>query len=81
MVIVAGSGEKLEVSPVQLLGRLSVRGWVAENGALDIADTVRFSVLSGIEPLIETFPLEKATEAYQAMMKADVRFRSVLKLS
>lgn len=81
VVIVAGSGEKLELSPVQMLGRLAVRGWVAEEGARDIDATVRFSVLSGVEPLIETFPLEQATEAYTRMMKADVRFRSVLTMS
>lgn len=81
VVIVAGSGEKMELSPVQLLGRLTVRGWVAENGARDIDATVRFSVLTNVQPMIETFPLEKATEAYQRMMKADVRFRAVLKMS
>ncbi|ATB41743.1 hypothetical protein CYFUS_007213 [Cystobacter fuscus] len=81
VVIVAGSGEKMELSPVQLLSRLSVRGWVAEEGARDIDATVRFSVLTGVEPLIELFPLEQATEAYARMMKADVRFRSVLKIS
>jgi propanol-preferring alcohol dehydrogenase len=80
VVIVAGSGEKMELSPVQLLGRLAVRGWVAE-GPHDTDATVRFSVLQNIQPLVEVFPLEKATEAYQHMMKADVRFRAVLKMS
>ncbi|MFY0573192.1 hypothetical protein ACN28S_01435 [Cystobacter fuscus] len=72
---------RMELSPVQLLSRLSVRGWVAEDGARDIDATVRFSVLTGVEPLIELFSLEQATEAYARMMKADVRFRSVLKIS
>lgn len=58
-----------------------MRGWVAEDGARDIDATVRFSVLTGVEPLIELFSLEQATEAYARMMKADVRFRSVLKIS
>jgi propanol-preferring alcohol dehydrogenase len=80
VVIVAGSGEKMEISPVQLLGRFGVRGWVAE-GPRDTDETVRFSVLTQVQPLVETFPLEKASEAYAHMMKADVRFRAVLKIS
>jgi propanol-preferring alcohol dehydrogenase len=77
VVIVAGSGEKLDLSPMQLLRRASVRGWVGD-GPPDIVDTVRFSVLTGVQTKIETFPLERASEAYDRMMKAQVRFRSVL---
>jgi propanol-preferring alcohol dehydrogenase len=80
VVIVAGSNEKLEVSPMQLLHRHSVRGWVAE-GVHDIAETVRFSVMAGVRPRVELFPLEKAGDAYAHMMKADVRFRAVLQVA
>jgi propanol-preferring alcohol dehydrogenase len=77
VIIVAGSAEKLDVTPMQLLNRRSVRGWVGE-GPPDIEETVRFSVLTHILPTIEAFPLEQATAAYTHMMKSDVRFRAVL---
>lgn len=78
VVIVAGSGDKLDLSPIQLLHRHTVRGWVAE-GQPDLVETVRFSQLTGVLPHIETFPLEQAAAAYEQMMNASVRFRAVLK--
>ncbi|MDQ0188512.1 zinc-binding dehydrogenase [Alicyclobacillus cycloheptanicus] len=78
MIVVAGSGDAMPLSPVQLLnGRRTVRGWTAGQ-AKDSEETIRFSVLADIRPMIETFPLEKAQEAFDKMMKADVRFRAVL---
>ena len=41
-------------------------------------DTLAFSALAGIRPMIETFPLAKAPEAYARMMKNEARFRIVL---
>ena len=35
---------------------------------------MRFNVM----PMIETFPLERAAEAFEKMMSAKVHFRSVL---
>jgi propanol-preferring alcohol dehydrogenase len=40
-----------------------------------------FSALSGIRPMIETFPLERAAEAYARMMSGEARFRAVLDIS
>ncbi|WP_326492937.1 alcohol dehydrogenase [Alicyclobacillus fastidiosus] len=78
MVVVAGSGDAMPLSPVQLLnGRRSVRGWTAGQ-AKDSEETISFSVLSDIRPMIETFPLERANEAFERMMSAKVRFRAVL---
>ncbi|WP_321815452.1 MULTISPECIES: alcohol dehydrogenase catalytic domain-containing protein [unclassified Paraburkholderia] len=37
-----------------------------------------FSVLTGVRPMIETLPLERANEAYQRMKTGDVKFRMVL---
>jgi propanol-preferring alcohol dehydrogenase len=80
VVIVAGSGEKLDLSPVQLLRRAAIRGWVGD-GPSDIADTVAFSMLTGVKCAVETFPLERAAEAYDTMMRATVRFRAVLTMA
>jgi propanol-preferring alcohol dehydrogenase len=77
VVIVAGSNEKLDVTPIQLLHRSTIRGWVGD-GPPDIIDTLRYSILTGVRVQVEAFPLAKATEAYERMMKADVRFRAVL---
>lgn len=41
-------------------------------------DTFAFSVLENIRPMIETFPLEQATDAYARMMGGKARFRMVL---
>lgn len=78
MVVVGASPESIEVSPVQLIhGRRSIQGWPAGTAA-DSEDTLRFAVLSGIRPMIETFPLSRANEAYDRMMSGKARFRAVL---
>jgi propanol-preferring alcohol dehydrogenase len=77
IVVVAGEGAPMAISPIQILPRKTVRGWVAE-GPPDIADTVRFSVREQIRPMIEVFPLDRAPEALDHMLRADVRFRAVL---
>jgi len=78
-LLVAGvSPEPIEVSPLQLISkRTSVAGWPSGRAA-DSEDTMRFSVLEGIRPMIETFPLTEAAKGYQRMIKGDARFRVVL---
>jgi D-arabinose 1-dehydrogenase-like Zn-dependent alcohol dehydrogenase len=39
---------------------------------------MQFSALYGVRPMIEKFPLEKATEAYEQMISGRARFRVVL---
>jgi D-arabinose 1-dehydrogenase-like Zn-dependent alcohol dehydrogenase len=39
---------------------------------------MRFAVLSGVRAMIETVPLERASEAYDKMMSGAARFRMVL---
>ena len=46
--------------------------------ARDSEDTLAFSVLSRVRPMIETVPLERAAEAYEKMMSGDARFRMVV---
>ena len=45
---------------------------------MDSEDTLNFSALTGVKPMIETYPLEKAEEAYDRMMSGKARFRVVL---
>jgi D-arabinose 1-dehydrogenase-like Zn-dependent alcohol dehydrogenase len=77
-LVVGVSFDPIEVSPVQLiLGSKSIQGWVAGTAA-DSEDTLRFAELTGVRPMIETYPLEKAAEAYARMMSGHAEFRVVL---
>jgi len=78
-LIVVGAGmESLNVTPLQLIGgSKSIRGW-ASGTARDSQDTLEFSVVSGVRPMIERYPLEKAADAYQQMISGKARFRVVL---
>jgi alcohol dehydrogenase/propanol-preferring alcohol dehydrogenase len=78
-LLVVGAGlESLTVTPLQLIGgSKTVRGW-ASGTARDSQDTLEFSSLSGVRPMIERYPLEKAAEAYQQMISGKARFRVVL---
>ncbi|MDX1629233.1 MAG: alcohol dehydrogenase [Fulvivirga sp.] len=81
LLIVAAPGEKIEVAPFSLIpGRKSIAGWPSGT-AIDSEDTLNFSNLSDVKPMIETFPLEKAAEAYDRMMENKARFRVVLTMS
>lgn len=40
--------------------------------------TLDFGVRTGVLPMIETMPLERADEAYARMKSGDVKFRMVL---
>lgn len=81
LVIVAATGDPVEVFPLQLIpGRRSIMGWPSGH-AKDSEETLNFSALSGIRPQIETFPLHKAAEAYAHMMSNQVRFRAVLQIA
>jgi alcohol dehydrogenase/propanol-preferring alcohol dehydrogenase len=78
LLIVGISGEPLQLSTMQLVGlRQSVQGWPSGT-SLDSEDTLAFSALQNIRPVIETLPLERAAEAYDRMMSGKARFRMVL---
>jgi D-arabinose 1-dehydrogenase-like Zn-dependent alcohol dehydrogenase len=80
-LIVAGAAfDSIEVTPIQLIGgSKSIQGWAAGTPA-DSEDTLKFAELSGVRPMIETFPLEKAAEAYARMISGDAQFRVVLRM-
>jgi D-arabinose 1-dehydrogenase-like Zn-dependent alcohol dehydrogenase len=81
MMVVGASPEPIEVTPIQLIrGRRSLQGWPSGAPA-DSEDTLRFSVLSGVRPMIEKFPLERASEAYERMLSGKAQFRTVLTIS
>jgi len=78
LMVIGVTFDPLEVSPVQLItGSRAIQGWAAGTPA-DSEDTLRFAELSGVRPMIETYPLEKAAEAYARMMSGNAQFRVVL---
>jgi D-arabinose 1-dehydrogenase-like Zn-dependent alcohol dehydrogenase len=78
LMVVGASFDPIEVTPVQLIfGVRAIQGWAAGTPA-DSEDTLRFSELTGVRAMIETYPLEKAGEAYARMMSGDANFRVVL---
>ncbi|MFF2089370.1 zinc-binding dehydrogenase [Paenibacillus sp. NPDC058174] len=81
LIIVAGSGEQLELSAMDFLkGPHTVRGSFTGH-AKEIADAIHFSVLTDVRPIFEVFPLERASEAFERVMQATARFRPVLHIS
>jgi D-arabinose 1-dehydrogenase-like Zn-dependent alcohol dehydrogenase len=78
LVVVGASLDPIEVSPTLLIsGKRTIKGWSAGTPA-DSEDTLRFAVAIGIRPIIETYPLERAAEAYARMMSGDAQYRVVL---
>lgn len=81
LMIVGAGSESLSVTPFQLIpGSKSIRGW-ASGTARDSQDTLEFSALSGVRPMIERYPLEKAADAYNQMITGKARFRAVLTIA
>lgn len=78
LVVVGASADPMPVPPFALIpGSTAVQGH-ASGTAQDSEDAMRFSVLTHVRPMVQTMPLEKAQEAYDAMMAGDARFRMVL---
>jgi D-arabinose 1-dehydrogenase-like Zn-dependent alcohol dehydrogenase len=81
LMIIGAAMEPVTVTPLQLItGSKSIRGW-ASGTAKDSQDTLEFSALSGVRPMIERYPLQKAADAYDQMIAGRARFRAVLTVS
>jgi D-arabinose 1-dehydrogenase-like Zn-dependent alcohol dehydrogenase len=78
LVVVGAAFDPIEVTPIQLIsGSRGIQGW-SSGTPTDSEDTLRFAELTGVRPMTETFPLEKAAEAYARMMSGKAKFRVVL---
>jgi D-arabinose 1-dehydrogenase-like Zn-dependent alcohol dehydrogenase len=78
LLVPAAPAEPLIISVMSLIsGRRSVAGWYAGT-ARDSQETLAFSWLSAVPPMIETYPLGRVAEAYEQMHSGRVRFRVVL---
>jgi len=78
LMVVGATADSLTVTPIQLItGSRAIQGWASGTPA-DAEDTLNFAELTGVRPMIETYPLEKAAEAYARMMSGNAQFRVVL---
>lgn len=78
LVVVGASADPMQVPPFSLIpGSTAVQGH-ASGTSKDSEDALRFSVLTGVRPTVETMPLKDAQAAYDKMMAGDARFRMVL---
>jgi D-arabinose 1-dehydrogenase-like Zn-dependent alcohol dehydrogenase len=78
LMVIGVAFDPIEVTPVQLVsGSRAIQGWASGTTA-DEEDTLRFAELTGVRPMIETYPLEKAAEGYARMMSGNAQFRVVL---
>jgi D-arabinose 1-dehydrogenase-like Zn-dependent alcohol dehydrogenase len=77
-VILGVSPKPLALATIPiLLQKQVVRGWPSGT-AIESEDTLKFSEITGVLPLIEKYPLERAAEAYDRMMSGKAHFRAVL---
>jgi D-arabinose 1-dehydrogenase-like Zn-dependent alcohol dehydrogenase len=78
LMVIGAAFDPIEVTPLQLIsGSRAIQGWASGTPA-DSEDTLRFADLTGVRAMIETYPLEKAAEAYARMMSGKAQFRVVL---
>ena len=77
-IVVGISSDPIGVTPLQLISGERVIQGSAVGTPTDSEDTLRFAELSGVRPMIETYPLERAQEAFARMMSGDAQFRVVL---
>ena len=78
LIVIGADFTPMQLVTAGLIGRRSgIYGWPS-GSSIDSEDTMRFSAMTGVRPMTETFPLEKATEAYERMMSNKARFRVVL---
>jgi D-arabinose 1-dehydrogenase-like Zn-dependent alcohol dehydrogenase len=78
LMVVGVDSDPIEVTPIQLISKTrSIEGWVAGTPP-DCEDALRCAELTGVRPMIETYPLERAGEAYARMMSGQAEFRVVL---
>src|SRR5215468_2553666 len=78
LIVVGAPEDQIQLSAIPLIfGGRSIYGSLTGT-PIDSEDTLAFSVLENIRPMIETVPLEQAAEAYARMMEGKARFRMVL---
>jgi D-arabinose 1-dehydrogenase-like Zn-dependent alcohol dehydrogenase len=78
LIVIGVAPDPMDIKPLQLIvGTKSIAGTAAGAPAAE-EDTLNFAELSGVRPMIETYPLDRAEQAYARMMSGKAQFRVVL---
>ena len=78
LLVVGATFDPIEVKPVQLIVPVRTIQGCNTGTPADEENTLGFAKLTGVRPMVETYPLERADEAYARMMSGHARFRVVL---
>ena len=78
LMVVGATFDPIEVKPVQLIVPVRMIQGCNTGSPADEEDTLAFAELTGVRPMVETYPLQQAGEAYARMMSGHARFRVVL---
>ncbi len=78
LIVVGAAETPLTIEAMSLIGPATQVAGHPSGTSKDSEDTLNFSRITGVRPMIETMPLEQAAEAYEKMMANDARFRMVL---
>ena len=78
LIVLGADFTPMPINTAALIGRRTgIYGWPS-GSSIDSEDTMKFSAMTGVRPMIETFPLEQAQQAYDRMMSNKARFRVVI---
>jgi len=78
LIVIGVAPDPVDVKPLQLIvGTKNIEGTAAGAPAAE-EDTLNFAELSGVRPMVETYPLDRAEQAYARMMGGQAEFRVVL---
>ena len=78
LVVLGADFTPMALNTAALIGkRTGLYGWPS-GSSIDSEDTMKFAAMTGVRPMTETFPLERAQEAYDRMISNKARFRVVL---
>jgi D-arabinose 1-dehydrogenase-like Zn-dependent alcohol dehydrogenase len=78
LMVLGAAGNTIDADPLLLImGRRAIEGWYSGT-SIDAEETLQFSARSGVRSMNESYPLERAAEAYDRMASGEARFRVVL---
>jgi propanol-preferring alcohol dehydrogenase len=81
LVVVGAPADPLQVPASALIFKSAALQGHASGTSQDSEDTLRFSAITGVRPMIETMPLSEAQAAFDKMINGDARFRMVLTMT
>lgn len=78
LILIGVDSAYVQVPAAQLMMNAQSLSGHLTGSAVDIEETMRFALLTGVRPMVEVMPLEKAGEAVERLRSGRARFRIVL---